>query len=310
MMPGFGVAYVFPGQGAQAVGMGRDLYEAIPVARQTFEEADEALGFRLSKLCFEGPEDSLRQTSIAQPAILAASIACLRSAQALLGEALVPPDLLAGHSLGEYTALVAAGSLSFVDALRLVQERGRLMQAAGEQEPGTMAAVLNLDFEILRVICEETGAEPANINTPDQVVISGPVVAVQAAMALASERGARRVVPLQVSGAFHSRLMAPAAPGMKDAITGVAIFDPQIPVVTNCNATLLNTAAEVRDELVQQLVSPVQWQRSIEYMVEQGIGHFYEIGPGKVLTGLIRRIAPEAQVKNFNEIASLTALPV
>jgi [acyl-carrier-protein] S-malonyltransferase len=310
MAPDFGVAYVFPGQGAQTVGMGRDLYDAVPAGRRTFEEADAALGFSLTKLCFEGPEDALKQTSIAQPAILATSIACLRSAQALLGEGLVEPDLVAGHSLGEYTALVVAGALSFEDALRLVRERGRLMQEAGEREPGTMAAVLNLDMDILRVICEETGAEAANINTPDQVVISGPVVAVQAAMALASEKGARRVVPLQVSGAFHSRLMAPAKPGMAEAIRSVVINDPIVPVISNCTAGPLTSADQVREELVRQLVSPVQWHRSVEYMVEQGIETFYEIGPGRVLSGLIKRIAPEAKVHNFNELAALTPVPV
>ena len=167
--------------------MGRDLYEALPIARATLEEADQALGFSLTRLCFEGPEETLRQTAFAQPAILAVSIAMLRSAQAMLGQGLPAADLMAGHSLGEYTALVAAESLSFVDALRLVQQRGRLMQAAGEQEPGAMAAVLSLDFEVLQAICLETGAEPANINTPDQVVISGPVAAVEAAAKLASE---------------------------------------------------------------------------------------------------------------------------
>ena len=309
-MPATRTAFVFPGQGAQSVGMGRDLYEALPIARATLEEADQALGFSLTRLCFEGPEETLRQTAFAQPAILAVSIAMLRSAQAMLGQGLPAADLMAGHSLGEYTALVAAESLSFVDALRLVQERGRLMQAAGEQEPGAMAAVLSLDFEVLQAICLETGAEPANINTPDQVVISGPVAAVEAAAKLASERGARRVVPLLVSGAFHSRLMAPATSGMAAAIASVAVQDPRVPVVSNGTATPLLTAAAVREELVRQIVSPVQWQRSVEYMVSQGVGCFYEIGPGRVLTGPTRRVAPAAEMRSLNELAAIAPLPV
>lgn len=302
------VAYVYPGQGAQAVGMGLDLYAEEPSAREVFEEADETLGFSLSRLCFEGPEDVLRQTVNAQPALLTVSIAVLRAAQARLGSLLAEADFVAGHSLGEYTALVAAGALSFADALRLVRERGRLMHEAGQREPGTMAAVLSLDRALLEAICSETGAQMANINAPDQIVISGPVEAVQRAMAAARAAGARRVVQLDVSGAFHSRLMAPAAAGMAQAIAAANIADPRIPVIANVTARPLYTAEEVRQELLQQLTAPVQWQGSIEELVRLGVARFYEMGPGRVLTGLIARIAPSVEVATLNSLKAIQDL--
>ena len=300
------VAYLFPGQGAQFVGMGKDLYEEYASARQVFEEADQALGFSLSGLCFSGPEEDLRRTLNTQPAILATSYACLRVAQELgLLSQDEPPGFMAGHSLGEYTALAAAGVLSFGEAIRLVRERARLMDEAGTARPGSMAAVLGMDEQALEAVCQETGVEMANINSPGQIVISGAKDALAKAMELASARGARRVLPLEVSAAFHSRLMEPANEGIAKAVAGVTFQKAQVPIIANSTAQPVVTSQEVKEELLRQLCSPVRWQSSVEYMLEHGVAQFIEIGPGKVLTGLAKRINGDVKTVNLSDVPSL-----
>jgi len=290
------VACVFPGQGAQWVGMGRDLYSSSPRAREVFEEADSTLGFPLSRLCFEGPEETLRQTVNAQPAILAVSIAYLRASPELQDRA---PTFVAGHSLGEYTALVAARVLDFADALYLARERGRLMQEAGEKAAGGMVAIIGLDEASVNDVCQRTKTQIANINCPGQLVISGPAQVLTQAMELAKAKGAQRTIPLQVSGAFHSPLMQPAAEGMSQAVSRATFRDPVVPIVANTTAQPITSAEAVKAELLNQLCHCVRWQRSIEYMIEEGVSTFIEIGPGQVLTGLIRRIDKEVQVLNI-----------
>lgn len=290
------VAYVFPGQGAQWVGMAQELYSSSPQARAVIDEADQVLGFPLSQLCFEGPEETLRQTINAQPAIFTVSIAYLRDTTQLQA-----PAFVAGHSLGEYTALVAAQVLDFSDALYLARERGRLMQEAGESEPGGMAAVLGLEESQVKEICELSEAKIANLNCPGQIVITGPSKALDKAIKLAEAKGARRVVPLQVSGAFHSQLMQPAADGLSQVISKLTFRDPIIPIVANTTAQPITTAEEVKTELLTQLCNCIQWQRSIEYMIDDGISTFIEIGPGQVLTGLTKRISKEVQTQNIGQ---------
>jgi len=302
-------AYVFPGQGSQQVGMGRDLYDAFPQAREVFEEADDALGFRLSRLCFEGPEAELAQTVNAQPAILTVSFACLKAAGGLAGS-LICPAFMAGHSLGEYTALVAAQVLDFKDAVKLTRRRGKLMQEAGKRVPGGMAATIGLDEMLLEAICEETGAQIANINSPGQIVISGTKQALVRAMDLARAMGARHVIPLKVGGAFHSSLMQPAAEGMAQAISRFSFRDPAVPIVINSTAQPVTTAEAVREELLRQLCAPVQWQRSVEYMVDAGVSTFIEIGPGQVLSGLIKRIDSQVQTLSVGDTSSVRAMSI
>ena len=299
------VAFVFPGQGSQTVGMGYSLYRSSPAARAVFDEADSVLGMGLSRLCFEGPEDELRQTVNAQPAIMTASIACLRAAATVNGA--VTPAFVAGHSLGEYTALVAANVIEFSGALRLVRERGRLMQEAGDVEPGGMAAVIGLDRSVLDDVCREAGTEISNLNCPGQAVISGTKESVARAMDLARARGAARVVALQVSGAFHSRLMQCTTPGMAQAISQVEFRRPEVPVIANSSAQPLTSADEVKKELMEQLCHCVLWQRSVEYMGDAGVSTFIEIGPGQVLSGLIKRINKKAQVISISDEESVNA---
>jgi [acyl-carrier-protein] S-malonyltransferase len=304
--PASTVAWVFPGQGAQKVGGGRDLYETSAAARGVFQRADAALGFALSELCFQGPEDTLRQTVNAQPAIMAVSLACLEAARedGLLTDG---PAFVAGHSLGEYAALVAAGAVALEDGLRLVRERGRLMQMASEERPGTMAAILGLDEETAAAVCRETGAQVCNLNAPGQIVIGGTLAAVEAALALASQLGARRAMPLNVSGAFHTALMTPAVQGMARVLERVTLRDPHVPVLANGSGCPLTSAGQVRDELLFQLDHPVQWQRSVEYMASAGVDKFIELGPGQVLTGLIRRIVPGARLVSIDSMAAIEA---
>ncbi len=282
-------AYVFPGQGSQWVGMARDLHATSPPAREVFQEADSALGFSLSRLCFEGPEEALRQTVNAQPAILTVSIAYLRSNESS-PSVTGTPAFVAGHSLGEYTALIAAGVLTFGDALCLARERGRLMQEAGERHPGGMLAVIGLDENAVRDVCDACGIQIANINCPGQIAVSGAAEPLARAAELAKSRGAHRVVPLQVSGAFHSRLMESASQGMARATSGLDFRDAAIPVVANTTALPITDGGAIRSELLEQLLNCVQWQKSVEYMIGQGVTTFIEIGPGQVLTGLIKRI--------------------
>ncbi|MBT9148796.1 MAG: Malonyl CoA-acyl carrier protein transacylase [Dehalococcoidia bacterium] len=309
------VAFVFPGQGSQMVGMGHDLFQVSPRARQVFEEADETLGFSLSRLCFGGPEDKLRQTVNTQPAVMTASLACLRAAfgegngiqPALWNGSFTGPAFVAGHSLGEYTALVAAGVLSFSDGIRLVQERARLMQEAGEKRPGGMAAIIGLDLISLEEVCQETGTEIANINSPEQTVISGTNNGLAWAMDLAKARGARRVIRLDVSGGFHSFLMQSAVKGLARAASQFDFSNPLVPLVANTTAYPASTAEEVRSGILRQVCGCVHWQSSIEYMIDVGVSTFIEIGPGRVLTGLIKRISKDVEVLNISDVDSLVA---
>ncbi|MGD9115683.1 MAG: ACP S-malonyltransferase [Dehalococcoidia bacterium] len=294
------IAYVFPGQGAQSVGMGRDLYQAFKSAKDVFDSADESLGFSLSRLCFDGPEDELRQTINAQPAIVTASFACLEACREA-GVALPPADFVAGHSLGEYTALAAAGVLDFGHTVYLARERGRLMHAAGRTNPGAMAAIIGLDGLPLDELCAETGTQIANINSPGQIVISGPEAGINRAVELAKSKGAHRAIPLQVSGAFHTPLMQSAVDGMAGIIDTMEFNDPAVPIIGNTTARLLTTAKAVKEELLDQLCNCVRWQESVENMVAAGVGTFIEIGPGKVLAGLIKRIDRSVKIINIGD---------
>ncbi|MCH8994251.1 MAG: ACP S-malonyltransferase [Chloroflexi bacterium] len=289
--------------------MGRDLFDGSPAARHVFETADGTLGISISQLCFEGPAERLNQTVHAQPALFATSLACLAAARELGSLPSDIPAFVAGHSLGEYTALAAAGALSLEDGLRLVQERGRLTQEAANQNPGIMAALLGLNAAAVTAICTEAGAEICNLNSPGQVVIGGTQEAVEAAMALALERGATRGVRLKVSGAFHTSHIAPAVDGMARAVADTPFRDPQVPVIANTTAEPLTSASAIREELVQQLTRPVQWQRSVEYLRAQGVGGVIEFGPGRVLSGLVRRIDRSLTVRNVSDLASAGSAP-
>ncbi len=303
-------AFVFPGQGSQYVGMGQKASGDWAIVRETLAEADGILGFALSQMMFAGPDEALTDTLNAQPAILAVSIAYLRLYQGREGAP--SPTLLAGHSMGEYTALVASGALSFSDGLRLVRERGRLMKEAGERHPGKMAAIIRVDREALEEICRQaSGAgemdivQIANDNAPGQIVISGSSEAVDRAMALAQAQGARRVIPLAVSIASHSPLMQQAALGLRQAVSRTTIGSAQIPIVANTTAQPISAPAEIADELVAQLTSPVRWTESIRLMAAQGIDTFVEVGPKDVLKGLIGRILPDAEVINVESALGL-----
>lgn len=302
-------AYIFPGQGSQFVGMGADLYKGSAAARAVFDEADDTLGVALSKLCFAGDEEELRQTHNAQPAILTTSVAAMRAlAEATGDNEASAPQFVAGHSLGEYTALVAAHSLSFAAALRLVRERGRLMQEAGQVCEGGMAAILGLDDSMVELLCQQTGCEIANVNSDGQIVISGPKAAMVQALDLSRAMGARKAVPLVVSGAFHSSLMAPAVPGMKTALGQASFARPQVPVISNCTAEPLAHENDIPTELVDQMCRCVQWSRSVSYMARNGVKTFVEIGPGRVLTGLVKRIAKGAETITVGDMAAVRGL--
>jgi [acyl-carrier-protein] S-malonyltransferase len=285
-------ACLFPGQGSQRVGMGRSLAAAFPAARQTFEEADDRLGVPLSRLCFEGPDDLLRLTVNAQPAILATSVAAYRALAATVG---FRPVVAAGHSLGEWTALVVAGALELKDALVGVRERGRLMQEAVPAGEGAMAAVTGLEVAAVAALCAEAAEgdvlEPANLNGGGQVVVSGHARAVARLVVLAGARRVR-VIPLEVSAPFHCSLMAPAGAGLERHLRGVSVRDPQLPVITGVEARAVQGAGEVRELLVRQLTAPVRWEEAVRAVVECGVAVAVELGPGRVLSGLLRRIAP------------------
>jgi len=298
-------SYVFPGQGSQNVGMGLELYQSSPAAREVFEEADDSLGFSLSRLIFEGPTRELQDTVNSQPAIMVVSIACWKAWEEYLGAQSPRPISAAGHSLGEYTSLVVAGVFRFADGVRLGRERGRLMHEASELRPGGMAAIIGLDEFAFEHICAETGVELANVNSDDQVVISGDKIAVARAMDLATARGAKKTVPLKVSGAFHSSLMGHAQKGLVEAIEGLEMADPQFPIVANSMAAPVITAEEVRGELVEGLCHCVKWKQSVRCMVDSGASHFVEFGPSRVLSSLIKRIDRDVEAYTLSDPVSI-----
>jgi len=302
------VAHVFPGQGSQSIGMGLDLYKGYPSAKEVFDEADASLGFPLSHLCFEGPEEELTKTHNVQPAILVVSIACLKALQDASRGNFPSPAFIAGHSLGEYTALVVAGALGLADAVLLVRERGRLMYEAGLKNPGGMLAVIGLDEETVKGISLHSRTEISNINCPGQIVISGAIEALAEANKLAKARGARALIPLKVSGAFHSALMEPVLAEFSKIVSNARFQPPVIPVISNVTARPLTEANSIKEELVKQLRNCIQWQGSVEYMMHSGVTTFYEIGPGRVLGGLIRRINSELQIFNISGIEDIAQL--
>ena len=302
-------AYLFPGQGAQGVGMGQELYDHSPAARSVFHQVDMALGRPLAKLLFTGPEDELRQTVNAQPAIMAVSLACIKAMEEKLGaEAMPEPVLMAGHSVGEYTALAVAGVLDVAETSQLVQVRGEVMQKVCQQNPGTMAAVLGLDEMTMEEIARETGTYVSNVNTVEQIVISGERMAIARALDLATARGAKRVIPLRVAGAFHSGLMEPATAGLLEKVNDLTFRDPKVPIIANCTGKPLTTGESVKQELVSQISSCVQWKQSIDYMLHSGVANFIEIGPGKALSGMVKRISKSARVTSVGDIESILAL--
>ncbi len=298
-------SYVFPGQGSQSVGMGLELFQSSPAAREVFDEADDSLGFSLSRLIFEGPSRDLQDTVNSQPAIMVVSIACWKAWEEYLGDQSPRPISVAGHSLGEYTSLVVAGVLRFSDGVRLVRERGRLMHEASELRPGGMAAIIGLEELAFEHICAETGVELANVNSDDQVVISGDKIAVARAMDLATARGAKKTVPLKVSGAFHSSLMGHAQQGLAEAISGLEMADPQVPIVANSMAAPVTTADGVRSELIEGLCHCVKWKQSVRCMVDSGASHFVEFGPSRVLSSLIKRIDRDVEAYTLSDPASI-----
>ncbi len=292
------LAFLFPGQGSQKVGMGVAAYRSSGAAREVFDIADRALQLDLSRLCFEGPEDELTRTVNAQPAILATSIALL-AASIESGAIDRRPALLAGHSLGEYTALVTAGSLKLEDALMLVRERGRLMEMAGRENPGTMAAIVGLPAEQVKEICRSSGAEPCNFNARTQVVIGGTSAAVSAACALSKVQGGR-CLPMNVAGAFHTSLMAGAARKFRVALEGIAIDDPILPVMSNVTARAMTAGAECTLDLAQQIAMPVLWHQTILYIQRTGVKTFVELGPGRALITMLKRDAPELSLSSLD----------
>jgi len=304
------IAFVFPGQGSQYVGMGKELYNEFAVAKYTFEEANDTLGFDLSALCFEGEQSELSLTANAQPALLTTSIACLR---VLENEASIKPDFVAGHSLGEYTALVANGAMSLSDAVNTVRKRGEFMQEAVPVGVGAMAAVLGLDKEKVEDICNQVSqngliASPANLNAPGQTVISGNKEAIEEASSIAKSEGAKRVVPLDVSAPFHCDLMKPAADRLSEVLNEVIIAKMKPPLVANCTASVTNDSSKVKELLISQVTSPVRWYESVEALKNLGCANFIEIGPKNVLSGLIKRTLSDVSVSNFEKISQLESI--
>jgi [acyl-carrier-protein] S-malonyltransferase len=306
------LAYIFPGQASQYAGMGRELAENFPAAREVFEEADEALSFSISSVCFTGTAEELQLTENTQPAILTVSVAALR---ALASESSVTPDFVAGHSLGEYSALVAAGALSLTDAVRIVRARGRYMQEAAPLGSGAMAAIMGADLETVMGACGEAQQNdvcmPANINAPGQIVIAGNTAAVDRAIELLRERGAKRAIKLKVSAPFHCALMMPAQERLAEDLENIVFEDLRLPLVTNVDASAIEpgegTGDDARDALVRQVSSPVRWLESMELLIGEGVETFVEIGPGRVLSGLLRQIKRDARSLNVEDTASLNA---
>ena len=301
------IAFLFPGQGSQSVGMGKYLSGKYAIARQTFAEADEALGYKLSHLCFEGPEDQLRMTEITQPAILATSVAVWR----VLNENGLKCSFVAGHSLGEYSAHVAAGTMQFADAVRTVRNRGKYMQEAVSVGVGAMAAVLGMNFDAVNAVCRDAAqgqiCEPANVNSPEQIVISGHASAVERAAKLAGERGAKRAIMLPVSAPFHCALMQPAQDRLAADLSSATLVQPQIPVACNVDAALVDSAERSRDALIRQVTGSVKWEQCMRLLIAKSVQTFVEVGPGKVLRGLMRQIDRSKTCLNVEDVASLAS---
>lgn len=301
-----GLAYIFPGQGSQTPGMGKSLAENFPAAREVFEEADDALGFSLSAMCFAGTAEELALTENTQPAILTVSVAALRAIRA---EGFPEPEYVAGHSLGEYSALVAAGALALSDAVRTVRARGRYMQEAVPLGRGAMAAILGADLQVISEACNEAAqgevCSPANINSPGQVVIAGDAAAVDRAIALLKERGAKRAVRLNVSAPFHCQLMMPAQERLSGDLEKIEFQDLRTALVTNVDAAPIEKGEDARTSLIKQVSSPVRWLETVQFLISNGVERFLEVGPGKVLSGLVRQTKRDAHVLNVEDEASL-----
>lgn len=291
-------AYLFAGQGSQYVGMGKDLYEAFPESRAIFDKADHALGFSISQTCFAADPETLKLTIFSQPAILTVSIAAF---EAFKARSNLKPEFMAGLSLGEYSALIAAGAFTFEDGLKLVRKRAEIMDEATRRYPGKMAAILDLAFDEVKDACLKSGAEIANINAPGQIVISGKAEAVEKACGLCAQKGAKRVIELEVSGGFHSSLMLDASGGLKERLLNTPISAPSVPVISNYTALPEDQVTRIQENLAYQMYSTVKWEDSIKFMLSKGITSFIEFGPGKVLKGLMRRIEPGAQVVNIEK---------
>ncbi len=304
------VAFVFPGQGSQFVGMGKDFYHDFPIARRIFEQADEALGFSISKICFEGPAEALTLTENTQPAILTTSVAIY---EVIKAEGLLMPDFVAGHSLGEYTALVVAEAISFSDAVKVVRKRGRYMQEAVPLGVGAMAAILGLDISTVREVCEEVEQNgkvcaPANINSQSQIVIAGDTEAVDKAIDLLKQRGAKRAIKLNVSAPFHCKLMLPAQEKLSVDLKEVDFNDLKFPLVENVSAEFNQNGERAREALIEQVSSPVRWAESVNKLIQKGVTTFVEIGPGKVLSGLIKQINRDVRCLNIEKTENLQEL--
>lgn len=308
MVEAIKAAYIFPGQDSYSVGMGQDLYVHYSSARSVFDEVDKTLGFSLSRLCFDGPQEELRQTINVQPAVVTTSVACLKAALEASNNALPEPVFVAGHDVGTYTALVATNALSLSDAVRLIRERGRLMNEAGQRVAGGMVAMSGLDIETFKNICFATGAEIAYIDASDQVTISGTQESLIKARRLAQIKGARRIIPLRVSGPFNSTLIESAMERMRNAIAQFTFIKPLVPIVANVTGQPLIDLEAIKEELVSQIVRPVQWQQAIENMIARGVTTFFEMGPGETLTKLVKRISPGAQVFNINSAQSISEI--
>jgi len=299
-------AYIFPGQGAQYVGMGKDLYDSYGQAKEIFEQANRALGFDIARLCFEGPFEVLTKTQNCQPAILTASIAAYKVFQS--HNKRFEPKAMLGLSLGEYSALVAASAVAFGDAVRIVRLRGQFMEDAAAQFPGTMASILGLDAETVEDIAEEAGCEIANLNCPGQIVISGSNESVRKAIEIAAQKGAKKNIYLDVSGAFHSSLMSEAGRRLKEEIAKISFFEPELPVISNINAAPETNPDAIVENLIDQVSCPTRWEESVRYVASQKVTTFLEIGPGKVLNGLIRRIDPTLIVHNIENCEDIKTL--